>query len=34
VTVLGNSSEGAWPAIYAFADAMDGTVRGKFADET
>lgn len=34
VTVLGNSSEGAWPVIYAFADAMDGTVRGKFADET
>ena len=34
VTVLGNSSEGAWPVIYALADAMDGTVRGKFPDET
>lgn len=34
VTVLGNSSEGAWPVIHAFADAMDGTVRGKFPDET
>lgn len=33
VTVLGNSSEGAWPVIYALADAMDGTVRGKFPDE-
>ena len=34
VTVLGNSSEGAWPAMYALADAMDGPVRGKFPDET
>ena len=34
VTVLGNSSEGAWPVIYALADAMDGTVRGKFPDES
>jgi CubicO group peptidase (beta-lactamase class C family) len=33
VTVLGNSSEGAWPVIYALADAMDGTIRGKFPDE-
>lgn len=33
VTVLGNSSEGAWPVIYALADAMDGTVRGRFPDE-
>lgn len=33
VTVLGNSSEGAWPVIYALADAIDGTVRGKFPDE-
>jgi CubicO group peptidase (beta-lactamase class C family) len=28
VTVLGNSSEGAWPVIYALADAIDGTVKG------
>lgn len=34
VTVLGNSSEGAWPVVYALADAMDGTVRGRFPDET
>ncbi|KAF2411931.1 serine hydrolase [Microbacterium sp. B35-04] len=34
VTVLGNSSEGAWPVVYALADAMDGTVRGKFPDES
>lgn len=34
VTVLGNSSEGAWPLIYALADAIDGTVRGKFPEET
>lgn len=33
VTVLGNSSEGAWPVIYAFADAIEGTVRGKYPDE-
>jgi CubicO group peptidase (beta-lactamase class C family) len=33
VTVLGNSSEGAWPVIAALADAIDGTVRGKFPDE-
>lgn len=33
VTVLGNSSEGAWPVIYALADAMDGTIRGRFPDE-
>jgi CubicO group peptidase (beta-lactamase class C family) len=33
VTVLGNSSEGAWPVIYALADAMNGTVRGRFPDE-
>lgn len=33
VTVLGNSSEGAWPVIFALADAMDGTVRGRFPDE-
>jgi CubicO group peptidase (beta-lactamase class C family) len=34
VTVLGNSSEGAWPVIFALADAIDGTVRGKFPDES
>ncbi len=34
VTVLGNSSEGAWPVIYALADAMDGTVGGEFPDES
>ncbi|GAA1679249.1 serine hydrolase domain-containing protein [Microbacterium lacus] len=33
VTVLGNSSEGAWPVIFALADAMDGTTKGKFPDE-
>jgi CubicO group peptidase (beta-lactamase class C family) len=33
VTVLGNSSEGAWPVIFALADAIDGTVRGRFPDE-
>lgn len=33
VTVLGNTSEGAWPVIFALADAMDGTTKGKFPDE-
>ncbi|WP_243074152.1 serine hydrolase [Microbacterium sp. SS28] len=33
VTVLGNSSEGAWPVIRALADVIDGTVRGRFPDE-
>lgn len=33
VTVLGNSSEGAWPVIFALDDAIHGTVRGRFPDE-
>ena len=33
VTVLGNSSEGAWPVVYALADAIDGTAGGKFPDQ-
>jgi CubicO group peptidase (beta-lactamase class C family) len=33
VTVLGNSSDGAWPVVSALADAIDGTVRGTFPGE-
>lgn len=33
VTVLGNSSEGAWPVIFTLADAFDGTVRGRLPGE-
>lgn len=33
VSVLGNTSEGAWPVVSVLADAMDGTTKGKFPDE-
>lgn len=33
ISVLGNTSEGAWPVIFALADALDGTTNGMFPDE-